>query len=141
MTTAGTSGTSVRTRSAPLVVAGAGIAAFALLRTRDPHVAGYVACPFHAVTGLWCPLCGGLRAAADLTHGDVLASLSSNLLVAPALAVAVLAWLGWVSGRALRSGRRGTPGRAGRTAMWVVPILALAFTVARNTEWGAWLAP
>ena len=77
-------------------------------------------------------MCGGLRAAAYLTHGDVLASLSSNVLIAPALIVAVLAWLAWVASRPLR---------AGRSEVWVVAILALAFTVARNTEWGAWLAP
>ena len=130
--TPGASATSARTGSAPPLVAGAGIAAFALLRIRDPHASAYLTCPFHAVTGMWCPLCGGLRAAADLTHGDILASLSSNVLVAPALVVAVLAWLGWVSGRPLRPGR---------TAVWAVAIVTLAFTAARNTDWGAWLAP
>ena len=124
--------TASRTGSAPLVLAGAVIAGFAMLRIRDPHVAGYIACPFHAVTGLWCPLCGGLRAAADLTHGDVLASLSSNVLVAPAVVVAVLAWFAWVAGR---------PVRPGRGAAWAIALGALAFAIARNTDWGAWLAP
>ena len=31
--------------------------------------------------GFYCPGCGGLRAVHDLTHGDVGAALSSNILV------------------------------------------------------------
>ncbi|HEY5854667.1 MAG TPA: DUF2752 domain-containing protein [Aldersonia sp.] len=128
--------TPIRTGPAPFAVAGSAagavIAAFALLRIRDPHVATYVACPFHTATGMWCPLCGGLRAGADLTHGDVVGSLSSNALVAPAVVVAVFAWLAWVAGR---------PPRPGRAAVWTLVAVALAFTLARNTDWGAWFAP
>ena len=53
-------------------------------------------CPFRAVTGLDCPLCGGTRAVHDLVHLDLGAAAGQNLLVvalAPLVAVAVVAWV------------------------------------------------
>jgi hypothetical protein len=56
-------------------------------------------CPLHALTGLWCPFCGGTRAVWALTHGDMRLMAHSNALL-PAIAVAALwAWLNWL-GRA-----------------------------------------
>ena len=48
------------------------------------------------MTGAWCPGCGSLRAVNDLTHGDVLAAASSNLVFVLALPVLALLWVGWV---------------------------------------------
>ena len=74
----------------------AGLGALAL-RLRDPHESGaWGVCPFHAMTGAWCPGCGSLRAVNDLTHGDVLAAASSNLVFVLALPVLALLWVGWV---------------------------------------------
>ena len=40
------------------------------LYAHDPHQPGaYPACVLHALTGLYCPGCGGTRAAYDLVHG------------------------------------------------------------------------
>lgn len=124
----------------PVGVAAAGLAVAALLYVRDPHRPGvYGFCPFHALTGLWCPGCGGLRAVHDLTHGEVLASLSSNVFVAPLVLVLVLAWVRWVRRR-----RRGEDGRmivlSARASVTVLIALAV-FTVVRNTPWGSVLAP
>ncbi|MGW5074498.1 DUF2752 domain-containing protein [Rhodococcus sp. NPDC004095] len=124
----------------PVGVAAAGLAVAALLYVRDPHRPGaYGFCPFHALTGLWCPGCGGLRAVHDLTHGEVWASLSSNVFVAPLVLVLVLAWVRWVRRR-----RRGEDGRmivlSARTSVTVLIALAV-FTVVRNTPWGSVLAP
>ena len=118
----------------------------ALVRLHATHgidVAPFPLCPFHAATGLWCPLCGSLRAVADLTHLDVPAALSSNLpvvlLVLPAIAVT---WGLWV--RAALTGRpAGQIGITNRT--WaVLGVLFLAFAVWRNLPQlplGDWLAP
>ena len=46
------------------------------------------------MTGAWCPGCGSLRAVNDLTHGDVLAAASSNLVLVLALPVLALLWVG-----------------------------------------------
>ncbi|HZM04552.1 MAG TPA: DUF2752 domain-containing protein [Candidatus Saccharimonadales bacterium] len=49
-----------------------GALALVVLFLFDPSTAGfYPLCPFHAATGLWCPGCGSLRAAHQLTHGHL----------------------------------------------------------------------
>ena len=118
----------------------------AALRLRDPHVAGsWGSCPFLALTGLPCPVCGGLRAVNSLTHGDVVAALSSNLLVVALVPVALVWWGLWLR-RCLAAA--GTP----RTALTVLPVpsrrtvlvataVVAAFTVLRWLPAGAWLYP
>ncbi len=65
----------------PLLTGGLVGAATIALHFRDPHEAGsWGYCPFSALTGLYCPGCGGLRAVNDLTNGDVLGAASSNLV-------------------------------------------------------------
>jgi hypothetical protein len=124
----------------PLAVAGAGIAAVTVVHLHDPHSSGaYGFCPFHALTGLWCPGCGGLRAVNDLTNGDIVGSLSSNVFVLPLLVVLGVAWVRWVTIR-----RRGGGGRMIVLSKgWTVAVLAAiaVFTIVRNTPWGHWLAP
>ncbi|WP_280364045.1 DUF2752 domain-containing protein [Nocardia wallacei] len=126
----------------PALVAAGAAAVVALLHFRDPHVPGsYSICPFYALTGWWCPGCGGLRAVHNLTDGRFLDAVHSNVLLVPLLVGFVL-WLGhW----AVRNWR-GQPGRAfpfsiGRTQLVVILGLFTAFTVFRNTPWGTWLAP
>lgn len=136
------------TRPRALAVVGGSVLALggALARLHQTHgidVAPVPLCPFHAVTGLWCPFCGSLRAVADLTHLDVPAALSSNLpvvlLVLPALA---LAWGSWV--RATVTGRP-TPGISIGNRTWaLLAIVLLGFALWRNLPQlplGAWLAP
>jgi hypothetical protein len=125
---------------APAVLGIAGAGTLVLLHLRDPHESGsYGVCPFLAVTGHPCPGCGGLRAVNELTHGDVVGALSSNLLAVGLLALLVVAWAAWVARRA-----RGTDDQMlvvrDRTLVLVL-VVTLAFGVVRNTPWGVWLAP
>jgi hypothetical protein len=123
-----------------VAVAGAAAAAAALLYVRDPHRPGaYGLCPFHALTGLWCPGCGGLRAANDLVHGDLWASLSSNAFVAPLVLVLAVAWVRWVP-RRWRGGNERMIVLGPVVTVIVLAALA-AYTVLRNTPWGSGLAP
>lgn len=121
--------------AAPLTVAvTAGLGALAL-RWRDPHVQGsWGVCPFSLLSGLDCPGCGSLRAVHHLTHGDVAAAASSNLLLVLALPFVVLGWWRWSQGRPLVTG-------SGR---WLLPVvvglLGLGFAVLRNLPAGSWLA-
>ena len=111
-----------------------------MLRVRDPHVDGaYGYCPFHAITGWWCPACGGMRAINDLTHGDAVASLSSNIFVVPLLAVLLLVWVRWLRLRWQGSDIR--PLSIGTRTVVVVVVVATLFTIVRNAPWGSWLAP
>jgi len=86
-----------------IALAGAGVLFFF-----DPAAhAFYPACPLHAVTGLDCPACGGLRAAHLLLHGRVRDAYALNpflfwalpvgglFLVTPALRRAK--WLPWAA--------------------------------------------
>ena len=129
-----------RALAAPVGVAAVAVTAAAVLHFRDPHSAGsYGVCPMYALTGLWCPACGGLRAVNDLTNLDIGAAVSSNALIVPFIAVLVIAWIGWTVRR-----WKGTRDRMivlRPTVTIVVLGVLVAFTVVRNTPWGSWLAP
>lgn len=119
----------------------AGLAAATLaLHVRDPHVShSWGVCPLYALTGVYCPGCGGLRGVNDLTDGHVGAAASSNLLLVLAVPVAVFVlarwtWITW----------QGTGGPVvpplPRAVTLGLGAVVVAFTVARNLP-GSWLAP
>lgn len=118
-----------------------GLAAVASLVVRDPHVPnswGY--CPVLALTGWYCPGCGGLRAINDLAHGDLLGAASSNVYAVGIFALAVAIWLGW-----LRAGLSGQRYRLtwlpDRTIALLGTVGLAAFAVARNSPAFVVLAP
>ena len=90
----------------------------------------YPRCVFHALTGLDCPGCGGLRAAHRLLHGDVAGAFAFNpllVLLSPVLGWFLLGWAvrattGWVW---LNPFQR-------RLWIWVLLGLMAAFSVVRN---------
>ncbi len=110
---------------------------------RSPYEAGsYGLCPLLAVAGVWCPLCGGLRAVHELATGDLVAAWGMNPLVLVGLPVVVLGWVLWLG--------RPTTGRlaAVRTRLlsagagWVALAVLAVFGVLRNVPALApWLAP
>ncbi len=125
----------------PVAVGAGGAAAFIALRLRDPHVGGsWGFCPFQQMTGLPCPGCGGLRAVNDLTHGNVVAAVSSNALVVALVAVLIVAWLAWMVRTALRTDAGPMIQLGHRTGIAVIALIAM-FGVVRNLPFGAWLAP
>ena len=68
---------------------------------------GLLTCPLHASTGLFCPFCGGLRCVAALSHGDVAAAASMNVVVLLLLPVLAVWWLlgvraAWSGGSSVR---------------------------------------
>ncbi|HTN79611.1 MAG TPA: DUF2752 domain-containing protein [Acidimicrobiales bacterium] len=93
-------------------------------------------CPFHAMTGLYCPLCGSLRGVGDLAHGHVMAALGSNLLL-----VVTLPLMAW--GALSLAGVAEVRGPwTVRSQTWIaLGVVALAYTVVRNMPFGAALAP
>jgi len=124
----------------PLLSAAAIGAATLALHVRDPHVShSWGVCPLYALTGLYCPGCGGLRGVNDLTNGHVGQAASSNLLLVLALPFAALVFVRWVFGA--WSGRevRAVPALP-RALTYGLVVLAALFTVVRNLP-GSWLAP
>ncbi len=136
-----------RTRSpgrrvtAPLVLAAAVLGTSVLLHVRDPHQSGsWGLCPWLLLTGAYCPGCGGLRAVNDLTHGDLRAAASSNLLFVASVPFLVAWWSRWTHDRWRGVVRVGESRPQVRLAIAFVG-LAVCFAVLRNTSVGAWLAP
>ncbi|MFC4373012.1 DUF2752 domain-containing protein [Nocardia halotolerans] len=124
----------------PLLTAGLGVGVLALLRFRDPHVAGsYGLCPVDALFGVYCPGCGGMRAVHNLTDGRILDSLHSNVLALPLIIAFVAFVVDWFL-RARRGQNPRLPG-LGRATVWTFFGLLAVYTVVRNTPWGTWLTP
>ena len=96
----------------------------------DPAQGGaFVPCPFHAITGLWCPGCGLTRATHQLLHGHLEQGLHDNLLAPFVLMLIVASWLAWLlDSTGARPRRRRLPGWATAVAI----VIALAFGVVRN---------
>lgn len=114
---------------------GVGLATLAL-HLRDPHQSGtWGLCPMRSLTGLDCPLCGGLRSVNDLSNGDLSAAWYSNALFVASIPTLVGLWLWWLV--ASLTGRP-TPSehRWAKYFMWGYVAIGLAFWVFRNTPWG-----
>lgn len=118
--------------SEPLAWVVGGAATAGVLLARDPNQVGsYGFCPLRAVTGLDCPLCGGLRGTYALMHGDLATALDHNVLL-PLLLVAAVA-LG-VAAR-VRGGWTRSP-----AVWWSLGAVAVVFFVLRNLPWFPYLA-
>jgi hypothetical protein len=133
---AGSRATALR---APLAVGGVVALATAYVAADDPAAAGHSpGCPLLALTGLYAPFCGSLRAVHALAHGDVAAAIGLHVLTVTGLAVLAGLWVVQV-GRGLR-GRR-TPVVLPATAGPVLLVIAVVFAVLRNLPVGSALAP
>jgi hypothetical protein len=108
------------------------VTALLLARRFDPvtQSPGWLSCPLRALTGLLCPLCGGLRATHALAHGEVAQAWSLNpwLFGAAPLAIALVV---------VSRPRPDSPGRPGagwlRAHGWTLLLgSALVWMIARN---------
>jgi len=83
-------------RRVDVLVAAATVGALGYVATVDPNQPGhYPLCPVRALSGWYCPGCGGLRSVHALLHGDVRTAIHDNAAVwvaIPALVVALVLW-------------------------------------------------
>lgn len=124
----------------PGAVAAASVALLILLHLADPREGEFPSlCPFLAVTGRWCPGCGGLRATRALMGGDLGAAVGYNVVAVVVIPVLAYAWLAWAFAEA---GLRGPPRvrLTPRTTWWLVAAGA-TFWVVRNLPGFEALAP
>lgn len=110
--------------AAPLVIA-------ALLWVIQPEKCAWLPpCPFHWLTGLYCPGCGTTRALHKLAHGEILAALKLNaltMLLIPVLFHSLVSDIHHeLTGRRLRSVL------VSARASTVVVVLIIAFGILRN---------
>jgi hypothetical protein len=122
----------------PLLVGVGALAAGLVVALIDPNRPGhYPVCPFLALTGWYCPACGGLRAVHALVHGQPAEALARNSLVVLLLPMTAVAWSLW-----LRRAWRGLPSRQlPAWVPWAGLLLVLGFGLARNLPVTARLAP
>ncbi|MET0997420.1 MAG: DUF2752 domain-containing protein [Marmoricola sp.] len=126
----------------PLVTAGVVGGLTLALHVRDPHSSGsWGFCPWAALTGYYCPGCGGLRAVNDLTNGDVVAAASSNLVFVALVPVLVLWWLHWTRRAWTGAPRQVLARRQATVLVAVFAVVVVVFSVVRNLPAGSWLAP
>ncbi|WP_328701796.1 DUF2752 domain-containing protein [Aestuariimicrobium ganziense] len=94
-----------------------------------------VPCPFRAMTGLWCPLCGSTRMGASLVRGDLAAAWAWNPVVLVGFVVMAVCAVFWVvealGGPAWRP-LRPWGGFSQRRLYWVIGVVGVVWTVARN---------
>jgi hypothetical protein len=125
-------------RSGLVVVGGlfaGGVALSALFATT-----GFgVPCPFLALTGWQCPLCGGTRMGAALLHGDLAGAYAFNPLAL--VAITVLGALAVVWAIEIAGGPAARPARSLTKRLQQVPgvawlllslLIAVVYTVLRN---------
>jgi hypothetical protein len=125
-------------RSAPVGLAVAGLAALPLVYTVNPNTTHVPLCPFHAITGLNCPLCGATRATYALLHGQFGTALADNAFYVLGLPLLILLWWRWHD--LLRSAQRGR--RVCHPLAWRgLLILATVFAIVRNLPFGSFLSP
>jgi hypothetical protein len=133
--------TRARRLRTPVLVAFSLLAASVALHLRDPHRSGsWGFCPWLALTGTYCPGCGGLRAVNDLTRGDVVGAASSNLLFVGTVPLIAVWWArrmvdGW------RGVRRAVDERTMLLATYGLLGVAVLFWVVRNLPFAGWLTP
>jgi hypothetical protein len=114
------------------IAVGAALVAHLLSPGRD---AWLPKCPFHELTGLWCPVCGSTRAAVALSHGNVVEAFRHNVLFLPTLAALVWVWVAYalrsfVPSTAERSWARNPLTRLKHP--WYLLGVVIAFWVVRN---------
>jgi hypothetical protein len=117
-------------RAMPARVAAVAVAGCVGLAAWNPGDHGVGLCPTYVLTGVDCPLCGGLRAVASLTRGHPFVAADHNLLVVVLAPLAVGWWLLWWN--ASRRGRPAPVPRIGRPAWIAIAVVLLVFTIVRN---------
>lgn len=117
-----------RDRAAPVLLGALLALGVALVVWWHPQTGGPVLCPFLALTGWNCPMCGGLRTVYDMATADLAGAWAMNPLLVLGLPALGLVWLRW-----LIRAWTGRPARYPPT--WLVPaigVLLVLFTIARN---------
>lgn len=119
---------------APRIVHFAAVAAASLacmvLYLFDPSEGGYPLCPFRAVTGLYCPGCGTLRAGNRLVHGRIGDAFGFNALAVLMLPVLIFMF---ASSMLVAAGRPALPRpRISASWLWALGFVVVVFGVVRN---------
>ena len=126
-------------RRSPALVAGvfAGLAGLsAWVYYRNPlETTVFPACPFHTMTGGYCPGCGATRASYLIMKGDIGEALHYNALWVIALPFVLWHLVAWAVAELLRPGAATHPRSEPKLGTAIVAVF-LAFMVLRNLPFG-----
>jgi hypothetical protein len=108
--------------------------AAAVLFAFDPSTSKfYPSCPFHALTGLYCPGCGTCRAIHELLHGHLASAFGLNplmVLLIPLLSYMFLPYVAFaITGKMVAA--VSVPALWARVTLWII----LAYWVLRNVPY------
>ncbi|MET9481320.1 DUF2752 domain-containing protein [Streptomyces sp. NPDC006638] len=132
----------VRRLLAPAGSLAAVAGAFTYVGLIDPnHPGHYPVCPLYALTGLYCPGCGGLRSAHAVAHGDLATAFGDNALAVLGYGAAAALWVLWTVSSVRAGTRRPLPVPRRPAVWWAVGGAVLIFTLIRNLPFGSSLAP
>lgn len=121
--------TAVRSRR-PTVIAVGLVGGICVASALIDPAGGPRLCPFKAMTGLDCPLCGATRAAHQLFRGNVIGALDFNAVFVLAAPVLI-----WIAVAVLRQGlgdRTARVPHVNRSTVIALVTAVLVFTVVRN---------
>jgi hypothetical protein len=116
-----------------LILIGLGVIPFSILYFFNPvQTPFFPVCPFHALTGLYCPGCGTARAIHQLLHGHLLRALSLNPLMIISLPFLGYSLAAFIFGKS-ESGKKYSNWRTvwDRSVLFIV----LIYWVLRNIPW------
>jgi hypothetical protein len=120
-----------RLLAAPAALGTAGVAGVLVLQVVSLSAVPIIPpCPFLAMTGLWCPFCGGTRAVDALAAGDVGMALGMNAIAVVLVPLLVVEWARWTLARA-----RGRPAALMNYPPRVLAVaagVAVGYAVLRN---------
>lgn len=113
-----------------LFILGVIIAALLALFVLNPADGSFCPpCPFHTLTGLYCPGCGSLRALHQLLHGNLSEAFGFNPLM-----VLSLPFLGYclISPRVAAVAKRTKAGFIPAFWIWSILVVIILFWILRN---------
>jgi len=117
-----------------------GFGLIAVYSTFNPEFSSFFpSCPFHSLTGLYCPGCGSQRAIYDLLHAKFLRAFSHNPLLILGILTGVYKAMLWVK----YPNSKDAPNNLlyHQRTPWVVLIIIIGFWILRNIPLLSYLQP
>jgi hypothetical protein len=125
-------------RAALAAITAAASAAATFLYVHDPAASGprhwFPPCPFHALTGCYCPGCGSTRGLYHLLHGHLAAACRMNVLMVLCLPYLAYAYLAYATRACFPQSRWANPRAAPAKPLWIwlLLVVILLYWVLRN---------